>query len=206
MKRLQIFDTLKEIYEKNGFSLYMVGGATRDYCLGRPFDDFDFVTDALPVESLSFLKDANDSFARYGTLKVRIEGRLCDVATLREEGDYLDHRHPSSISFVKDPKIDSNRRDFTINALYLNKDYEILDFHNGLKDLDDKVIRFIGDPYLRIKEDPLRIARAERFATLLGFAIEEETQKAIDALYPLLNEISKGKLEEEKKKGWRERK
>lgn len=203
MKNLPLFDSLKELYAKYGFSFYMVGGAARDFLLGRPFDDYDFVTDATPDESLSFLPEADATFKRFGALKVKMFDHSCDITTLREEGEYHDHRHPSFIRFTKSPAIDSNRRDFTINALYLDKDYKVLDYHGGLKDLEDKVIRFIGDPYKRIQEDPLRIARAERFSEMLGFSFSKETKEALDALRPLLKEIRKEKLFEETKKGWK---
>ncbi len=203
MKRLPVFDYLNEIYSQKGFSLYLVGGSVRDYLLDKEVDDFDFVTDASPRESLLFLPEANDIFAKYGVLKTKIFGKHCDIATLREEKEYADHRHPDNIVFIKDPQRDSSRRDFTINALYLDKGYHVLDYHHGMDDLYKKVIRFIGDPHQRIKEDPLRIARAERFASLLGFTIESDSARAIMELRPLLNEISVAKLDEERKKGWK---
>lgn len=198
-----IFDTLASLYEEHGLSLYMVGGATRDFYLGREFDDYDFVTDALPDESLSFLPNSDGSFKRFGMIKAKVLSCHCDITTLRKEGNYMDHRHPSFVQFVKSPEIDSNRRDFTINALYLDKNYHIYDYHGGLKDLEDKIVRFIGDPYQRIQEDPLRIARAERFRDTLGFSFEKETAKAIEALHPLLKEIRSEKILEERKKGWK---
>ncbi len=203
MRNLPVFDALKSLYGEGGFALYMVGGATRDFCLGRSFDDYDFATDALPEESLSLLPNADASFKRFGTIKTKILSCSCDITTLREEGDYSDYRHPRFIKFVKSPFLDSKRRDFTINALYLDKDYKILDFHGGLKDLNDKIIRFIGDPYKRIQEDPLRIVRAERFEKLLGFSLEKETKKAMETLRPLLKEIRREKILEERKKGWK---
>ncbi len=203
MKRLPVFDYLNEIYSRKGFSLYLVGGSVRDYLLNKEVHDFDFVTDALPKESLIFLPDANGVFAKYGVLKTKILDRHCDIATLREEREYADHRHPDDILFIKDPRKDSCRRDFTINALYLDKDYRVLDYHHGMDDLQEGIIRFIGDPYLRIKEDPLRIARAERFASSLGFVLDQDSARAIMELRPLLKEISPAKLDEERKKGWK---
>lgn len=200
---ISLFLTLAKTYEEHGHKLYMVGGATRDYLLGRAFEDFDLVTDALPEESLRFLLEGVDkTFMRFGVLKYHGPLGKCDIATLREEGPYLDHRHPSYVRFVKDPHLDSKRRDFTVNALYLTPEKKVLDYHKGLEDLKKKEIRFIGDPSLRIKEDPLRICRAERFAESLGFSLEEKTLEAVNALRPLLSELNPAKIAEERHKGW----
>lgn len=196
------YDILKDIYKKNGYSLYIVGGTSRDLLLGNTCDDFDFVTDATPEEEEAFLTGANYHFAKYGSIHLKVNGNMVDITTLREEGDYLDHRHPGKISFVKDLSIDYKRRDFTINALYLDENYKVIDFCDGLKDLENKLIRFIGDPRKRIEEDPLRICRAERFARKLGFKIEENTLNAINEKRYLLNELNPAKLMEEEKKGW----
>lgn len=201
MKKLLVFEKLAKLFESNGFSLYLVGGSTRDFLLDKPFFDFDFATDALPSEAKKFLPPFKKCFEAYGSFTINFEGVSCDITTLREEKGYLDHRHPDKVIFIKDPKIDSNRRDFTINAFYLTSSYQILDYHNGLTDLKNKIIRFIGDPYLRIKEDPLRILRAERFKEKLGFSYAIETKKAIDELHDLINELNPYKILEEKKKG-----
>ncbi|MCR4562350.1 MAG: hypothetical protein K5694_04015, partial [Bacilli bacterium] len=198
-----LFDKLKAIYNANGYRLYIVGGTTRDLLLNRPHDDHDFVTDATPEETKAFLPEANYTFAKFGALKVKVEGINVDVTTLREEKDYSDHRHPKNVSFVKDPKIDVLRRDFTINGLYLDEDYNLLDFVGGLDDLKKKEIRFIGEPKRRIEEDPLRICRGERFASILGFEIEEETKNSFNRYRYLLQELNPQKLDEERRKGWK---
>lgn len=198
------FDLLKTIYEKNGFHLYLVGGTVRDLLLDIPVDDLDFVTDATPEEEKSFLPEANYTFAKFGSIRLTINGKEIDITTLREEGEYQDHRHPSYIRFVTDLGKDYLRRDFTINALYLDKDYQVIDFCGGLSDLQNKIIRFVGDPALRIQEDPLRICRAERFRDRLGFQIEENSQKAIEENFPLLKKLNPAKIKEEIKKGWKE--
>ncbi len=196
------FDILKNLFAKNGHSLYIVGGTSRDLLLGKEPDDLDFVTDATPEEEKTFLHDASYHFAKFGSIHLKVNGKLVDITTFRVEGSYDDHRHPSKISFVRDIKEDYVRRDFTINALYLDKDYKVIDFCNGENDLQNRLIRFIGDPNKRIKEDPLRICRAERFATKLGFSIEKETLEAIKNNYRLLDELNPQKLEEEVRKGW----
>jgi len=200
---IKAFETLKAIFNQHGFHLYVVGGTVRDYLLGLPLTDLDFVTDATPEDEMVFLPEANYTFKKYGAIRYPFEGKHIDITTLREEGQYNDSRHPSSVKFVKDPKLDYVRRDFTINALYLDEEYNVLDFAGGQEDLKNKVIRFIGDPEKRISEDPLRICRAERFASVLGFEIEEETKKSIAKMRYLLEKMNPDKLKEEQRKGWK---
>ena len=194
------FAKYAELFRKHGFHLYMAGGTSRDYLLGLPYTDFDFVTDATPEEEKAFLPNAQYSFAKFGSIKIYEDGVEVDITTLREEGDYVDHRHPKSITFIKDLETDSKRRDFTINAIYIDVDGKIYDYHNGLKDLRSKLIRFIGDPNKRIEEDPLRIMRAERFAKKLGFEIEEETRFAIESKRGLLSLLNPEKIKMERLK------
>ncbi len=189
-----------ELYRRNGFPLYAVGGTCRDFLLGKVPNDFDFVTSATPDQEKAFLPEADYSFARFGSIKLKKDGQEIDITTFRKEGEYKDFRHPSSIQFVLSPKTDSRRRDFTINALYLDPQGNVLDFHGGMEDLKNKIIRFIGDPETRIKEDPLRILRAERFAKRLGFAFEPKTGEAIERLRPLLEKLNPEKVKEEMKK------
>lgn len=196
----RFYNELKKIYTTHGYRLYIVGGSTRDLLLNRPYVDHDFATDATPEEEKLFLPDANYAFAKYGAVRLSEAGEEIDITTLRKEGDYKDFRHPSSVVFVKDPQEDYLRRDFTINALYLDEEYTLLDFCGGVKDLESKLIRFIGNPDKRVKEDPLRILRAERFAKVLGFSIEKETLKAIEENKGLLSELNPEKVKEERRK------
>ncbi len=179
----------------------MIGGTSRDFLLGLPVSDLDFATDATPDEERLFLKEANYAFARFGSIHIPSEPTHIDVTTFREEEGYDDHRHPKTIRFIKNMRQDSVRRDFTINAIYVDAEGRMYDYHGGLQDLEKKLIRFIGDPYARIKEDPLRILRAERFAKRLGFQIEEQTQKAIDELRGELSYLNPEKVLMESKKG-----
>ena len=195
------FLELSRLFKDNGFSLYMVGGSSRDLLLGLPVLDLDFVTDATPRQEKAFLPDASYAFERYGSVRLSAQSGHIDITTFREEGGYDDHRHPTSIRFIKDMYTDSLRRDFTINAIYIDENGKVFDFHDGRKDLEEGLIRFIGDPMVRIKEDPLRILRAERFARRFGFRIEEESQKAIDALRGELSFLSPDKVLMESKKG-----
>ncbi|MBO7121468.1 MAG: hypothetical protein J6V79_03665, partial [Bacilli bacterium] len=177
--RIEAFDFLKDVFSKNGFHLYVVGGTVRDFLLGKEITDLDFVTDATPEEEMKFIPEGDFTFKKFGAVRYPYKGKHIDITTLRQEGEYNDSRHPSKVTFVKDPKLDYVRRDFTINAMYLDEDYKVIDFSTGQEDLKKKLIRFIGDPAKRIEEDPLRIARAERFAKCLGFGIEEKTLQAI---------------------------
>ena len=201
--RIEAFDFLKDVFGKNGFHLYVVGGTVRDFLLGKEITDLDFVTDATPEEEMKFIPEADFTFKKFGAVRYPYKGKHIDITTLRQEGEYNDSRHPSKVTFVKDPKLDYVRRDFTINAMYLDEEYKVIDFSSGQEDLKKKLIRFIGDPIKRIEEDPLRIARAERFAKSLGFEIEEKTLQAIKDKHDLLEKLNPEKLKEEERKGWK---
>jgi len=193
---LSKFINLANLFKSNGYSLYLVGGSSRDYLLGKEFTDFDLATDATPDEMKSFLIDGDYTYAKFGN----VHYKNMDITTLRIEEDYLDSRHPSKIKFVKDISLDYKRRDFTINAIYIDMNLKVFDFANGLDDLNNKVIRFIGDPYIRIKEDPLRILRALRFKKKLGFSIEPNSLKAINESINLLDKLNQDKVKMELKK------
>lgn len=196
----ELFTYLNTVFTENGFSIFEVGGSVRDELLGLEVFDFDFTTDATPEEMVKFLPDANDTFAKYGCIKYKGEHGRAEITTFRVEENYLDYRHPGTIRFVKSIEEDYKRRDFTINALYKDIDGKIIDPSSGLEDLKNKVIRFIGDPEKRIKEDPLRILRAKRFAKKLGFEIEPKSLKAIDEFSYLLEKLNPQKVLEEEKK------
>ena len=200
---IEAFDYLKDLFRKNGFRLYVVGGTVRDFLLGKEITDLDFVTDATPEDEMKFIPEGDFTFKKFGAVRYPFKGKHIDITTLRQEGEYNDSRHPSSVIFVKDPKLDYVRRDFTINAMYLDEEYNVIDFSTGQEDLKKKLIRFIGDPHKRIEEDPLRIARAERFAKTLGFEIEEKTLEAIKDKRDLLAKLNPEKLKEEQRKGWK---
>ena len=175
----EIFIQLAKLFNSNGYRLYMIGGTTRDYLLNKEVLDYDFVSDATPDEMKIFLPDANYRFANFGTVRVKVDNVHVDITTLREEGEYIDFRHPNKIKYVKEIEKDYVRRDFTINAIYMDESFKIIDPSNGVEDLNKGIIRFIGDPEKRIKEDPLRILRAERFETKLNFIIEDKSLMAI---------------------------
>jgi tRNA nucleotidyltransferase (CCA-adding enzyme) len=195
-----VFNDLKKLFNNRGFRLYIVGGTTRDLLLGRVYSDRDYVSDATPEDMRIFLPEADFTFAKYGAVKLLWNKDPVDITTLREEKGYQDFRHPGVVSFVKDPKLDYLRRDFTINGMYLDEEYTLLDYCGGLADLEAKLIRFIGDPEKRVQEDPLRILRAERFAKTLGFTIEEKSLAAMEKYHGLIAKLNPEKIKEEQRK------
>ena len=197
---LDKFRKLYDRFSSFGFSLYLVGGTVRDYLLGIPLGDMDAVTDATPNEMKSFLPEANYSFERFGSISIKIDGTKFDITTLRKEGSYLDSRHPLKIIFVKDLKEDVQRRDFTINALYLDKNLKVIDYVDGLNDIDNRVLRMVGNPKNRLKEDPLRIIRALRFSIDYDFKINDELDTAIRSNIDLLNNLNVEKIKQDIKK------
>ena len=196
----ELFKFLDQKFKENGFLIFEVGGSVRDSLLGLEVYDFDFTTNATPEEMKKFLPDVNDTFAKFGCIKYKGEFGRAEITTFRKEEKYDDFRHPGVIKFVKTLEEDSIRRDFTINAIYRDFDGNIYDPTGGVNDLKNKVIRFIGDPETRIKEDPLRILRAKRFASKLGFEIEPKSQKAIENLEYLLEKLNPDKVKEELRK------
>ena len=199
-EKLKIFQKLHETFKNNGFSLYLVGGTVRDYLLKRSLTDMDAVTDATPKDMEKFIPDANFRFAEYGSVTYKFEGIKFDITTLRKEAGYIDSRHPNKIEFVKDLTIDVKRRDFTINGLYLDSSLNVLDFVGGVDDLNNRIIRMIGEPKNRLKEDPLRIIRALRFSIDFDFAIDSELEKAIKESISLLDNLNIDKIKMDIKK------
>ena len=196
----KLFEFLNFKFKENGFSIFEVGGSVRDEILGIEVYDFDFATDATPEEMMKFLPDVNGTFSKYGCIKYKGEFGRAEITTFRVEEEYDDFRHPTKIKFVKSLDEDFKRRDFTINAIYKDINGKLYDPSNGVLDLNNKIIRLIGNPEKRIKEDPLRILRAKRFATKLGFQVEPKTQKAIDEFSYLLEKLNPEKIKEEERK------
>lgn len=198
MNKLEKYLTLAGLFKKAGFNLYLVGGAVRDYLLGVELDDVDVTTDATPMDIKTFFEgEANYVFEKFGAVIINFEGVKFELTTLRKENKYLDYRHPNKIEFVKDLSLDYVRRDFTINALYLDSDLKVYDFCLGQEDLKNKILRFIGEPNERIKEDPLRILRAIRFALILDFDFEKDTYLALKNNVNLIEKLNKDKVRQE---------
>lgn len=187
-----------ELYKKENHKIYLVGGSLRDLLSGKSITDYDFTTDALSEESKRILKEAKiiDIGKAFGTIKVFYKGFECEITPFRQESEY-DHRRPGNVSFGVSLKEDLKRRDFTINALAWSPEGNIIDYFNGREDLDKKVLRAIGDPEERFKEDALRLLRAIRFASKKGFKIEKKTFLALKKMHLDLQYISKERITEE---------
>lgn len=195
--KIAIYIELVELFEKNNHFLFLVGGTVRDYLLNLPLNDMDAVTDATPEEMVKFLDNADDTFKKYGSIKVRYRNIKFDITTLRKEVDYTDFRHPNTIEFTDKLEEDVVRRDITINALYMDKALNVIDLVNGQQDINNKIIRLIGDKEKRIIEDPLRIIRIFRFSIDLDFQIEEETYFLIKRNILLINNLNIDKVKQE---------
>ena len=186
-----------------GHAAFLTGGCVRDLLLGRAPKDFDVATSAQPDQLLRLFPGAGQVGAHFGVVLVHEAGSesekaQVEVATFRSDLEYRDGRHPDGVHFETDPRQDALRRDFTINALLLDPlSGEVLDFVKGRADLSAKVIRAIGDPERRFREDHLRLLRAVRFATRLGFLVEPETFAAIRRLAPLIHSVSAERVRDE---------
>ena len=176
-----------------GYQAYFVGGAVRDLLIDKPIHDIDITTNATPTQiKKAFKHIENYSGEKHGTVLAFLDDKSepIEITTFRIDGDYLDGRHPENVSFTNDLKEDLARRDFTINSLALNKEGEVIDFFDGLSDLDRKTIKAVGNPDKRFEEDGLRMIRAIRFAAQLDFVIEKSTLESIKKNKELLTNIS----------------
>ncbi len=200
MDLLELIKELNAKFKLIGCNIYAVGGTVRDFLLHKNLTDFDFATDASPNETKSILEKYNDTFSQYGVIIYRYENKKLEITSFRKENLYLDSRHPQKIEFVKDMQIDYKRRDFTINALYMDDTGKIYDFCDGLNDLHNKIIRVIGDIDTRMKEDPLRILRALRFMMTLDFTLDKNLEKYIYEHTYLLNKLNVDKVKQEIRK------
>lgn len=178
----ELFETALPILnqiEKHHFEAYFVGGAVRDYIMHRTIHDIDITTSAMPDEIEDIFEHTIPIGKEHGTINVVFNNENYEVTTFRSEGDYLDHRRPSEVNFVRNLYEDVQRRDFTINAIAMDKNYKIFDYFGGQKDIQSKLIRTVGNPSERFKEDALRIIRGLRFQSQLTFDIHTETFEAM---------------------------
>jgi tRNA nucleotidyltransferase (CCA-adding enzyme) len=207
-------ETIREI-EKNNFEAYLVGGSVRDLLMKKESNDFDITTNARPDDLLKIFSDAkyeND----FGTVLLPFKNEagelltVLEITTYRSEGRYSDHRRPDEVVFEDDIEKDLSRRDFTVNAMALRpineeaseenfslKDFELIDIFGGLKDIKKKIIRTVGEPIDRFKEDALRMMRAVRFSVQLNFDLEPKTERAIVKMAGSLKFISKERIRDE---------
>lgn len=162
-----------------GYTPYLVGGCVRDLLRGAEPTDYDMTSDALPEEIISLFGEASrPTGLRHGTVTVISEGHPIEITTMRRDGAYRDNRHPEAVAFTKNIEEDLARRDFTVNAIALSADGEIVDPFGGQTDLEEKLLRCVGDAETRFKEDALRMLRLLRFAAVLGFSVDTDTAAA----------------------------
>src|SRR5260370_27817929 len=189
-----ICDTLR----RNGYQALLVGGCVRDLLLGLEPADYDVTTDASPNQVAALFPESLAVGAQFGVILVPRDGLKVEVATFRSDAGYSDGRHPDSVVYSKAPQEDVQRRDFTINGLLMRNDTgEVLDYVDGQADLKAKIIRAIGEPDRRFKEDKLRMMRAVRFAARFGFEIEAETFRAIRRHVAEIHQVSPERLRDE---------
>lgn len=182
-----------------GYAAYAVGGCVRDSLLGRTAHDWDLCTSALPQQVMELFGEEQciPTGLQHGTVTIKYGGRLYETTTFRTEGSYTDGRHPDAVQFVPDVREDLARRDFTINAMAYNEAEGLVDPFGGQKDLQNGLLRAVGEPQQRFTEDALRILRLYRFAARFGFALDAATARAARQLAPHLDCISAERIQEE---------
>ena len=186
-----------KIFNDNGYLAYIVGGYVRDMLLDRKTNDIDICTSATPKDMLEIFDDVIVSDMQYGSVVIVYKGHRFDVTTFRKEIKYEDNRRPVKIKYIKDVKKDLLRRDFTINTLCINSEGKVLDILNVKNDLNNHILKTVGNPRYRIKEDSLRILRCIRFATILDFEIEPKTKHFLSKYGYLLKNLSMNRKKEE---------
>lgn len=190
---IKVIGTLKEA----GFQAYMVGGAVRDFLLGKSPQDVDVASSASPQQVKALFKRTVDTGIEHGTVLVLLDGEGIEVTTFRTEGSYTDNRRPDSVEFVQTLEEDLKRRDFTINAMAMTEQLDIIDPFGGRSDLKKQIIRAVGDPDQRFQEDALRMLRAVRFSGQLDFVIQENTLLSIQRHASLIRSIAVERLKAE---------
>ena len=185
--------------EDAGFPAYCVGGCVRDACLGLTPHDFDLCTAALPEETEAVFAGHRLVLAgkKHGTVGVVTDGGVVEITTFRTEGAYQDNRHPDWVSFVPEVEKDLARRDFTVNAMAWSPRRGFADPFGGREDLKNKVLRAVGDPGKRFREDSLRILRGVRFAVRFGLTVEEKTETAMLSQAPLMDNLARERVFDE---------
>ena len=202
MTKIKISKDMETVFEtlnKCGYECFIVGGCVRDFLLNKKPHDIDFATNATPNEIKKCFKGYSviETGIKHGTVTVIINDEPYEITTYRIDGEYIDNRKPESVEFVNDIRSDLSRRDFTINALAYNPTLGLIDEVEGIKDLNKGIIRCVNDPVTRFNEDALRILRALRFSSSLGYEIEKETKDACFQCASLLNNISMERIRDE---------
>src|SRR5579872_6893396 len=198
MEALELARHIVRELKSSGHQAYFVGGCVRDLLLGGEPKDYDVATDARPDQITALFPKAELVGAHFGVVLVHNSGAQVEVATFRSDHVYADGRHPVAVEFETDPRQDVLRRDFTINALLLDPDRdEVLDFVGGRDDLRNRIVRAIGDPETRFREDHLRLLRAVRFAARLNYQIDPATLRAIQHLHGQIVKVSAERIRDE---------
>ena len=190
-------EEILRVLNENGHEAYVVGGCVRDSILGRCPNDWDITTSASPYQVKELFPRTIDTGLQHGTVTVMMDKEGYEVTTYRVDGEYEDGRHPKQVTFTSSLEEDLKRRDFTINAMAYHPKEGIVDLFHGMDDMQNKVIRCVGDPLERFHEDALRIMRAVRFSAQLGFEIEEETKAGISRLTQNLRNVSAERIQAE---------
>lgn len=185
------------VIQAAGFEAYVVGGCVRDSVLGREPQDWDITTSAKPEQVKALFPRTIDTGLQHGTVTVMQDKEGFEVTTYRIDGEYEDSRHPKEVVFTPNLEEDLKRRDFTINAMAYNDEKGLIDIFGGMKDIEAGVIRCVGKPEERFREDALRILRAIRFSAQLGYEIDEATKDGIKELAPTLRNISAERIQAE---------
>ena len=185
------------IIEDNSYEAYIVGGFVRDYVMGIKSNDVDITTNARPKDLIKIFPNANIDNEVYGSVTVYLNNIRFEITTYRDDGNYLDNRHPDTINYVNDLKTDLKRRDFTINTICMDKTGNIVDLLSCRTDIDNKIIKTVINPLESFKIDSLRILRAIRFATTLDFELDKEVKEAIIQSKYLLKDLSINRKKEE---------
>lgn len=193
-------DEIIKTLERAGFEARYVGGCVRDTLLRRPIHDWDIASQALPEDVMRLFPHCVPTGVRHGTVTVLLNGVSAEVTTYRCDGAYHDGRHPDGVRFVRSLADDLARRDFTINAMAMDEAGAVTDLFGGRDDLARRVLRCVGDPETRFREDALRMLRAYRFAAQLGFLLDARTQAALRRCAPLCAALSRERVREEAEK------
>lgn len=190
---------LINILHSNGYEAFLCGGAVRDSILGRPIHDYDITTSATPDEMMEIFKDKRiiETGLQHGTITILIDGEGYECTTYRIDGNYSDSRRPDSVAFTRSLEEDLRRRDFTINAMAYNNEAGLIDPFNGMEDIKYHKIRCVGRAEDRFSEDALRILRAIRFASQLGFVVDSDASLNIHKMYKNLENISTERINSE---------
>lgn len=196
MKLTNEIITALEVLNSKGHEAFCVGGCVRDTIMDIMPHDYDITTSASPDQTLECFSEYRCLTVgiKHGTVTVLINDEPIEITTYRIDGEYKDSRHPDQVLFTKELREDTSRRDFTVNAIAYSPKEGYIDYHNGIDDIKNKVIRCVGYPKKRFTEDALRILRALRFAATLGFEIEKNTAEAIHSLKHLLNNIAQERI------------